>query len=445
LFYGPPGTGKTYVARAIAKQAKSNLIIVSSGTLLTKFQGSGAESLLKILSFAKNNSPCILFFDEVDAIGDKKATEPERANMRQTLQMEMTNPNKPGEEIAFMAATNYPSNLEDAIKNRFTIQCPLFNPNYLGRIQLLSNNIKKTAPASADLNKIIAQLNSCTFLKEMRREDSKSFDDITIKFLTPVAARNLAPLGLSVGEKLSEAGEPIQYFKIPKLLSDLINKSPDTWILDEQKIKTREADLHAQALKDLDGSLGLSEYELFKENLREAGELGNMNSEKDLLIVVPSISEEVQKKRSKAFDKIADKYKDMPAYVFIRDLASGESTVDSKLDVFKKFASELIKQLELSKWLKPENTNSPIGLVKDKADLARRSSINICDDYNKARLSVFKKHSNLEKKLSAEQKKSKPKSDTKPKQKAKKSSHADKKEIMHKSVLEILKRRSTIQ
>lgn len=439
LFYGPPGTGKTYVAKAIAKQAKSNLIIINSGTLLTKFQGSGAESLLKILSFAKNNSPCILFFDEVDAIGDKKATEPERANMRQTLQMEMTNPSKPGEEIAFMAATNYPSNLEDAIKNRFTIQCPLYNPNYLGRIQLLANNIKKTAPASADLNKIIAQLNSCTFLKEMRREDSKSFDDITIKFLTRPAARNLAPFGLSVGEKLSEAGDQIQYFKIPILLSDQINKSPDIWILDEQEIETKEKELHVKALEDLKGSLGLSEYKLFKENLKEAGELKNMNSGKDL-IILPSISEKVQKERSDAFDEIAEKYKDLPTYVLLRELAAGEPTVSSKISIFKEFTSKLILQPELAKWLKPERSSSQKEL-KDNADLARRSGINVCDAYNKARLSVLKNKPNFKATLSAVKKSSRSKGDTKLKHKAKKLSQAERNKIM----FEILSRRSLVQ
>ena len=84
LLYGPPGTGKTLIAKAIAGEAGVNFMAVNGSDFENKFVGVGADKVRKIFAEAKKNAPCILFIDELDAIGCKRS-DYDTSYSRQTL------------------------------------------------------------------------------------------------------------------------------------------------------------------------------------------------------------------------------------------------------------------------------------------------------------------------------------------------------------------------
>jgi len=72
LLYGPPGTGKTLLARVLANEIDSKFIKVVASSIVDKYIGESARQVREMFAFAKENEPCIIFIDEVDAIGGKR-------------------------------------------------------------------------------------------------------------------------------------------------------------------------------------------------------------------------------------------------------------------------------------------------------------------------------------------------------------------------------------
>ena len=75
LLYGPPGTGKTLLARALAKNVNSNFMKVVASSIMDKYIGESARLIREMFAYAKNHQPCIIFIDEVDAIGGRRLSE----------------------------------------------------------------------------------------------------------------------------------------------------------------------------------------------------------------------------------------------------------------------------------------------------------------------------------------------------------------------------------
>lgn len=75
LLYGPPGTGKTLLARALASNVKANFMKVVASSIMNKYIGESARLIKEMFTYAKLNQPCIIFIDEVDAIGGKRLSE----------------------------------------------------------------------------------------------------------------------------------------------------------------------------------------------------------------------------------------------------------------------------------------------------------------------------------------------------------------------------------
>lgn len=71
LLYGPPGTGKTLLARAVASQLDANFLKVVSSAIVDKYIGESARLIREMFNYAKDHQPCIIFMDEIDAIGNK--------------------------------------------------------------------------------------------------------------------------------------------------------------------------------------------------------------------------------------------------------------------------------------------------------------------------------------------------------------------------------------
>eukprot|EP00494_Astrolonche_serrata_P029355 UN29622 len=72
ILYGPPGTGKTLLAKAVANETSSTFMRVTGSELIKKYLGEGPKLVREIFAFAEENSPCIVFIDEIDAIGSKR-------------------------------------------------------------------------------------------------------------------------------------------------------------------------------------------------------------------------------------------------------------------------------------------------------------------------------------------------------------------------------------
>lgn len=118
LLFGPPGCGKTYIAKATAGQINAKFISIELNDILDMWIGNSEKNLHDIFELARNNTPCVLFIDEVDALGASRTdmkTSSSRTVINQFLQ-ELDGINANNEGILVMAATNTPWNLDPAFR-----------------------------------------------------------------------------------------------------------------------------------------------------------------------------------------------------------------------------------------------------------------------------------------------------------------------------------------
>ena len=158
LLYGPPGTGKTLLARAVAGEAGVPFYSISGSDFVEMFVGVGASRVRDLFKQAKENSPCIIFVDEIDAVGRQRGSgmgggHDEREQTLNQLLVEMDGFGD-REGVILMAATNRPDILDPALlrPGRFDRQIPVTNPDLKGREMILSVHAKgKPLGPDADL------------------------------------------------------------------------------------------------------------------------------------------------------------------------------------------------------------------------------------------------------------------------------------------------------
>lgn len=163
LMIGPPGTGKTLLARAIAGEAKVPFFTISGSDFVEMFVGVGASRVRDMFDQAKKHAPCIIFIDEIDAVGRQRGAglgggNDEREQTLNQLLVEMDG-FEGNEGIIVIAATNRPDVLDKALlrPGRFDRQVTVGLPDVKGREQILNVHMKKV-PASSDIEiKYIAQ------------------------------------------------------------------------------------------------------------------------------------------------------------------------------------------------------------------------------------------------------------------------------------------------
>lgn len=163
LMVGPPGTGKTLLARAIAGEAKVPFFTISGSDFVEMFVGVGASRVRDMFETAKRHAPCIIFIDEIDAVGRQRGAglgggHDEREQTLNQLLVEMDG-FEGNEGVIVIAATNRPDVLDKALlrPGRFDRQVTVGLPDIRGREQILSVHMKKV-PAAEDVNlKNIAQ------------------------------------------------------------------------------------------------------------------------------------------------------------------------------------------------------------------------------------------------------------------------------------------------
>lgn len=163
LLVGPPGTGKTLLARSVAGEANVPFYTISGSDFVEMFVGVGASRVRDMFEQAKKNSPCIIFIDEIDAVGRHRGAglgggNDEREQTLNQLLVEMDG-FEANESIILIAATNRPDVLDPALlrPGRFDRQVVVPNPDVTGREQILKVHVRNVPLApNVDL-KVIAR------------------------------------------------------------------------------------------------------------------------------------------------------------------------------------------------------------------------------------------------------------------------------------------------
>jgi cell division protease FtsH len=163
LLVGPPGTGKTLIARAVAGEANVPFFTISGSDFVEMFVGVGASRVRDMFEQGKKNAPCIIFIDEIDAVGRHRGAglgggNDEREQTLNQLLVEMDG-FEANEGVILIAATNRPDVLDPALlrPGRFDRQVVVPNPDVLGREKILKVHMRKVPLASDVDAKVVAR------------------------------------------------------------------------------------------------------------------------------------------------------------------------------------------------------------------------------------------------------------------------------------------------
>ncbi len=214
LMVGPPGTGKTLLAKAVAGEADVPFFSISGSDFVEMFVGVGASRVRDMFAQAKKNAPCLLFIDEIDAVGRHRGAglgggNDEREQTLNQLLVEMDG-FEANENVILIAATNRPDVLDPALlrPGRFDRQVTVTNPDKKGREEILKVHARKVPLAKdvnlsvvargtpgfsgADLANLVNEAALLAARKNKRKVTSKDFDDAKDKVLMGSERRSMA-------------------------------------------------------------------------------------------------------------------------------------------------------------------------------------------------------------------------------------------------------------
>jgi len=238
LLVGPPGTGKTLIARAVAGEANVPFFTISGSDFVEMFVGVGASRVRDMFEQAKKNAPCIIFVDEIDAVGRHRGAglgggNDEREQTLNQLLVEMDG-FESNEGIIILAATNRPDVLDPALlrPGRFDRQIMVPNPDVLGREKILRVHMRKvpTAPdvdpkviargtpgfSGADLANLVNEAALLAARRNKRLVTQLEFEDSKDKVMMGAERRSMA---MTEEEKLAtayhEAGHALLNILVP--------------------------------------------------------------------------------------------------------------------------------------------------------------------------------------------------------------------------------------
>ena len=158
LFYGLPGTGKTMLVKALANELEVPLYLIKATTLIGDHVGDGSSKIHDLFKKASDNSPSIIFIDEIDAIALHRSFQSLRGDVSEIVNSLLTEMDGINENtsVITIGATNNPISLDYAVRSRFEEEIEFKLPNEDERLSIIENNLK-TMPLEydLDLNKIV--------------------------------------------------------------------------------------------------------------------------------------------------------------------------------------------------------------------------------------------------------------------------------------------------
>ena len=214
LMVGPPGTGKTLLAKAVAGEANVPFFSISGSDFVEMFVGVGASLVRDMFAQAKKNAPCLLFIDEIDAVGRHRGAglgggNDEREQTLNQLLVEMDGFDD-NQSVILIAATNRPDVLDPALlrPGRFDRQVTVSNPDIKGREEILKVHVKKVPLAKdvnlttvargtpgfsgADLANLVNEAALLAARKNKRKVTLKDFDEAKDKVLMGAERKSMA-------------------------------------------------------------------------------------------------------------------------------------------------------------------------------------------------------------------------------------------------------------
>lgn len=153
LFYGLPGTGKTMLVKALANELEVPLYLIKATSLIGDHVGDGASKIHDLFKKASENSPSIIFIDEIDAIALHRSFQSLRGDVSEIVNSLLTEMDgiSENESVITIGATNNPTSLDYAVRSRFEEEIEFKLPNDEERLLILENNLE-TIPLEYDLD-----------------------------------------------------------------------------------------------------------------------------------------------------------------------------------------------------------------------------------------------------------------------------------------------------
>jgi SpoVK/Ycf46/Vps4 family AAA+-type ATPase len=155
LMYGPPGCGKTFIARATAGELGAHFLAVGLSDVLDMYVGNSEKNLHEIFETARRKSPCVLFLDEIDALGRKRSQmRNSGGNVINQLLSEMDGVNAKNEGVFVLAATNHPWDVDTALRRpgRLDRTLLVLPPDLEARASLLEMSLRDRPVQNIDVN-----------------------------------------------------------------------------------------------------------------------------------------------------------------------------------------------------------------------------------------------------------------------------------------------------
>lgn len=148
MMYGPPGCGKTYIVKAAAGECTANFINAKLSDLLDMYVGNTEKNIHKVFELARKNTPCVLFFDEVDAIGGRRDQQEGAQYMKMAINQmlyEMDGLESANQNVLVIAATNAPWDVDPALRRsgRFGKSIYIPEPDFSSRMAIIKMHAKK--------------------------------------------------------------------------------------------------------------------------------------------------------------------------------------------------------------------------------------------------------------------------------------------------------------